>query len=317
MATITPELCMPTLCWIAPEMPQAMYSFGETVFPVCPTCVAYGYQPASTTARVAPTAPPSAFASSSTRVKFSGPPRPRPPATITSASSIDGPELSSCAWSTMRALVEKSSSDTSHLLDLRRTAALARIERAGAEERDPRLRRPADVRIDGVLQRRPLADELAVLLRDVDEIPVETGVESRGQPRGDVRAEDGVREQHGVDPLVADELREHVDARLRQRGFELRVVRDVDLRGAVRARAVRKPAHVRADHDSRDVAAERRGLRQDAERRLEQLVAVVLEKDERAHTSRFSARKSSTACAALPSSSTLRESPRAGGSFSA
>ena len=23
-ATITPELCMPTLCWIAPEMPQAM-----------------------------------------------------------------------------------------------------------------------------------------------------------------------------------------------------------------------------------------------------------------------------------------------------
>jgi len=53
---------MPTLCWIAPEMPAARYSFGETVLPVWPICAAYGYQPASTTARVAPTAPPSAFA---------------------------------------------------------------------------------------------------------------------------------------------------------------------------------------------------------------------------------------------------------------
>src|SRR5207237_4152001 len=113
IATITPELCMPTLCWIAPEIPHAMYSFGETVFPVWPTWVEYGYQPASTTARVAPTAPPSALASSSTRVKFSGPPSPRPPATITSASSIDGPSLSSCAWSTIRAAMEKSSRVTS------------------------------------------------------------------------------------------------------------------------------------------------------------------------------------------------------------
>src|SRR6185437_5761681 len=107
MATIVPDPCIPTLCWIAPEMPHAMYSLGETVLPVCPTWVEYGYHPASTTARVAPTAPPSALASSSTSVKFSGPPRPRPPATITSASSIDGPVLSSCAWSTMRAVVEK------------------------------------------------------------------------------------------------------------------------------------------------------------------------------------------------------------------
>src|ERR671935_97213 len=70
IATITPELCMPTLCWIAPEIPQAMYRRGETVLPVWPTWAAYGYQPASTTARVAATAPPSAFASSSTKAKF-------------------------------------------------------------------------------------------------------------------------------------------------------------------------------------------------------------------------------------------------------
>ena len=63
------------------------------ILPVWPTCAEYGYQPASTTARVAATAPPSAFASSSTSANFSGSPSPRPPATITSASSIDGPAL--------------------------------------------------------------------------------------------------------------------------------------------------------------------------------------------------------------------------------
>src|SRR5215203_27565 len=108
IATITPAPCMPTLCWIAPEIPQATYSFGDTVRPVWPTCVAYGYQPASTTARVAPTAPPRALARSSTSEKASGEPRPRPPATTMSASSIEGPSDSSCACSTMVAASEKS-----------------------------------------------------------------------------------------------------------------------------------------------------------------------------------------------------------------
>src|SRR5687767_8857897 len=103
---------MPTLCWIAPEMPQATYSFGDTALPVCPTCAAYGYQPASTTARVAPTAPPSAFASSSTSPKLSGAPRPLPPATITSASSIDGPVDSAVSWSTSVAALDQSSTPT-------------------------------------------------------------------------------------------------------------------------------------------------------------------------------------------------------------
>src|SRR4051794_23897978 len=112
IATITLDPCMPTLCWIAPEIPSATYSFGDTVLPVCPTCAAYGYQPASTTARVAATAPPSACASSSASENFSGSPSPRPPATITSASSIDGPCCSACACSTISACVEKSSSAT-------------------------------------------------------------------------------------------------------------------------------------------------------------------------------------------------------------
>jgi hypothetical protein len=67
IATMFSEDCIPTLCWIAPEMPAARYSFGETVLPVWPICAAYGYQPASTTARVAATAvlPPNAAARSS------------------------------------------------------------------------------------------------------------------------------------------------------------------------------------------------------------------------------------------------------------
>ena len=36
IATMFSELCIPTLCWIAPEMPAARYSFGETVLPVWP-----------------------------------------------------------------------------------------------------------------------------------------------------------------------------------------------------------------------------------------------------------------------------------------
>ena len=40
IATMFSEDCMPTLCWIAPEMPSARYSFGATVLPVWPICAA-------------------------------------------------------------------------------------------------------------------------------------------------------------------------------------------------------------------------------------------------------------------------------------
>ena len=59
-ATIVLGVCIPARCWIAPEMPVAMYSCGETVLPVWPTWDACGYQPASTAARDAPTAAPRA-----------------------------------------------------------------------------------------------------------------------------------------------------------------------------------------------------------------------------------------------------------------
>src|SRR2546425_304149 len=88
-ATITLLDVIPARCWIAPEIPSATYRSGVTVFPVCPTCSSFGRQPASVTAREAPTAPPSASASCSTRCQFSGPLRRRPPDTTTRASPAE------------------------------------------------------------------------------------------------------------------------------------------------------------------------------------------------------------------------------------
>lgn len=36
-ATMVFDVCIPARCWMAPEMPSAMYSCGETVLPVWPT----------------------------------------------------------------------------------------------------------------------------------------------------------------------------------------------------------------------------------------------------------------------------------------
>src|SRR5713101_8158330 len=52
-ATITLLEVMPARCWIAPEIPSAMYRSGDTVFPVWPTCSSFGRQPASVTAQPA------------------------------------------------------------------------------------------------------------------------------------------------------------------------------------------------------------------------------------------------------------------------
>src|SRR5881392_296966 len=44
IATISPASFMPATCCIAPLMPQATYSLGRTVFPLCPTCRVFGSQ---------------------------------------------------------------------------------------------------------------------------------------------------------------------------------------------------------------------------------------------------------------------------------
>src|SRR4051812_11331450 len=118
------------------------------------------------------------------------------------------------------------------VLDLRLAArAFPGVERAGAEEREPRLRLPADVDENGVLESRSLSDERAVTRVDVDEIPVEAGIEPRRKACRDVGGEHRVREEHGVVAAVAHDLRQHVDARLRQRRLERVVFSDVHLSG--------------------------------------------------------------------------------------
>ena len=64
--------------------------------PVWPTWLACGYQPASTAARLAPTAAPSESANSSTGEK--SPPVPRPPETTIAASVSSGRPVAFLGW---------------------------------------------------------------------------------------------------------------------------------------------------------------------------------------------------------------------------
>src|ERR1044072_1350500 len=71
---------------MAPEMPTAIYKFGAIVRPVCPTCSWCGRQCSSATGRLQAVAAPRACARFSINPQLSGPFKPRPPLTTTSAS---------------------------------------------------------------------------------------------------------------------------------------------------------------------------------------------------------------------------------------
>ena len=76
----------PTMCWIAPLMPHAMYRSGAMRCPVWPTCCVCGRQPLLVTTRDTPMAAPSNSASSSSSENAAAEPTPRPPPTTTFAS---------------------------------------------------------------------------------------------------------------------------------------------------------------------------------------------------------------------------------------
>ena len=90
-----------------------------------------------------------------------------------------------------------------------------------------------------------------------------------------------------------------------QRRRELGSVDDVDGRGAERAGRGCDLADLVADDDAGDVAAEGERLRQHAQRALLDRAVVVLEEDERAHSSFLPASQSTSCSAAEPSSSIL------------
>ncbi len=85
MATIVRAPFIPTTCWIAPLMPNAMYSFGATVCPELPICRSIGNQPSSQIGRDAAISAPMALANASACAMFSGALIPRPIATISRA----------------------------------------------------------------------------------------------------------------------------------------------------------------------------------------------------------------------------------------
>ena len=89
IARIALAALQPTMCWIAPLIPQAMYRSGAIRVPVWPTCIACGRQPALVTTRETPTAAPSRAASSSSSRTPSPLPTPRPPPTTTRASASE------------------------------------------------------------------------------------------------------------------------------------------------------------------------------------------------------------------------------------
>ena len=82
------------------------------------------------------------------------------------------------------------------------------------EQLQPRLALPADLDVDGVVEGRPLADELPVVLRQVDEIPVQAGIEPRGEARGDVRGQHRGAKENGIEALSPEQVRGHVHTRL-------------------------------------------------------------------------------------------------------
>ena len=81
-ATTTCEAFMPTVCWMHPLIPKAIYSLGRTTTPVCPTWCSYPIHPASTALREAPSDAPISFARCASFANPASPPIPFPPATM-------------------------------------------------------------------------------------------------------------------------------------------------------------------------------------------------------------------------------------------
>src|SRR5690606_6604832 len=112
MTTIVLDELIPARCWIAPEIPIAMYRFGLTANPVCPTCSSCGRQPASETGLEHAVAAPKTSANSSIIFQFSGPFNPRPADTTIFASgngilsvacmisltTVDKSVAATCGW---------------------------------------------------------------------------------------------------------------------------------------------------------------------------------------------------------------------------
>ena len=74
----------------------------------------------------------------------------------------------------------------------------------------------ADVDDRRVLEDRALGDELAAVDLDRGDLHRHAGVEAGGEAGADLEAEQAAAEQRVADVVVGDDLRHHVDDRLRE-----------------------------------------------------------------------------------------------------
>ena len=107
-----------------------------------------------------------------------------------------------------------------HTLGRPRAGALSRLERTRTHEADPGCARPTDVDENGVAEGGTLPDECPAVHHEVAEIPVESGVEARGETPGDVGCEHRRPKEDIVEAMGLDQAGDHVNARLRQRSPE-------------------------------------------------------------------------------------------------
>ena len=221
---------MPTLCWIAPEIPHAMQSRRDRLAGLADLRGVRVPAGVDDCPRGAATAPPMRQRSS-TSLKPGG--RARGPR----RRSRRHPRSTALALG-VRALDHgrrrrKALERDVDLLDLRGSAGagLLRIEGAGhgsAQGGSGASRR----RHDRVAERRALPDQVPVLLDEVGEIPVQARLEPGREPGSDVGREDGGREEHGVEAAVLDDRREASTRGCGSGASELRLVDDQHLGGA-------------------------------------------------------------------------------------
>ena len=110
------EKATPDICWLAPEMPTAIYNSGATVLDVIPSCVSSSQYPSSQAPLVEPTAPDIMPANSSNLPQFSTLPIPLPPPITILASSNLTPSTSTATESTIIDLAIDGSNPASTLI---------------------------------------------------------------------------------------------------------------------------------------------------------------------------------------------------------
>ena len=186
-----------------------------------------------------------------------------------------GPLDSSCVCSTSVASVEKSE-NSGRLLDLGASAGLRGVQRAGADDPEPRGVRPADVDQDRVTERGAFADELLALDRRSVRSQLSPASSRAARPAAISAASTEAAKRTASGARLLDERGERIHPRLGQRRREFLILGHAHLVAPVGTGTLR----VGAPRERRRSPRRERRLRENAEPALLELAAVVLEKDE-------------------------------------